>query len=92
MDVRDYAAGSLFPEEYPMTRSAWVPALLMLLACASGGTKQAPAATRTQAMTRYLDNSGRPDVLSGGARLLTVQTPKGPFRVWTKRVGNNPRI
>jgi proline iminopeptidase len=38
----------------------------------------------------YFDNSGRPDVLSGGARMIPIQTPKGTFRVWTKRVGNNP--
>jgi proline iminopeptidase len=40
----------------------------------------------------YFDNSGRDDVLSGGVKLITVQTPKGRFHVWTKRVGNNPRI
>ena len=40
----------------------------------------------------YFDSSGREDVLAGGVKLITVQTPKGPFRVWTKRVGNNPRI
>jgi len=40
----------------------------------------------------YFYQSGRGDVLSGGVRMITVQTPKGPFRVWTKRVGNNPRI
>jgi proline iminopeptidase len=40
----------------------------------------------------WFDNSGRDDVLSGGIRLIPVSTPKGTFRVWTKRVGNNPRI
>jgi proline iminopeptidase len=40
----------------------------------------------------YLDYSGREDVLSGGARKITVDTPRGPFRVWTKRIGNNPRL
>jgi proline iminopeptidase len=40
----------------------------------------------------YFDNSGRWDVLSGGVRMIPIQTPKGTFRVWTKRVGNNPRI
>jgi proline iminopeptidase len=40
----------------------------------------------------YLDSSGRDDVLSGGVRLIPVQTPKGEFRVWTKRIGNNPTI
>jgi proline iminopeptidase len=40
----------------------------------------------------YLDYSGRDDVLSGGVKLVTVRTPKGDFRVWTKRIGNNPAI
>jgi len=40
----------------------------------------------------YLDYRGRDDVLSGGVRIIPVQTPKGTFNVWTKRVGNNPRI
>jgi proline iminopeptidase len=40
----------------------------------------------------YLDSTGRPDRLGGGARLIEIDTPKGRFRVWTKRVGNNPRI
>ena len=32
------------------------------------------------------------DVLSGGARMIPVQTPSGEFRVWTKRVGSNPTL
>jgi proline iminopeptidase len=40
----------------------------------------------------YLDYSGRDDVLSGGVKLIPVNTPKGTFRVWTKRIGNNPAI
>jgi proline iminopeptidase len=40
----------------------------------------------------YFDNTGRGDVLSGGVRQIPVQTPKGTFKVWTKRVGNNPTI
>lgn len=40
----------------------------------------------------YLDYSGRDDVLSGGVKLIPVHTPKGDFRVWTKRIGNNPTI
>lgn len=40
----------------------------------------------------YLDYSGRLDRLSGGAALIPITTPKGNFRVWTKRVGNNPSI
>ena len=40
----------------------------------------------------YLDDSARPDRLSGGVRLIPITTPSGDFRVWTKRVGNNPAI
>lgn len=43
-------------------------------------------------MPGYLDYSERDDVLSGGAKLIPVDTPKGAFRVWTKRTGNNPSI
>jgi proline iminopeptidase len=40
----------------------------------------------------YFDNSGRADALAGGSRLIPIETPHGRFHVWTKRVGNNPRI
>ena len=40
----------------------------------------------------YLDDAGRPDRLSGGAVMIPIATPKGGFRVWTKRVGNNPAL
>lgn len=41
---------------------------------------------------RYFDHAGRTDVLSGGVRMIPIDTPKGRFRVWTKRVGNNPTL
>lgn len=44
------------------------------------------------AATSYFDNSGRDDVLSGGVKMIAIDTPKGKFHVWTKRVGNNPRV
>jgi proline iminopeptidase len=44
------------------------------------------------ATDRYLDYSGRADRLSGGVRRVPVDTPKGRFTVWTKRVGNNPEL
>lgn len=56
-----------------------------------GATTPAPAKAEAAA-NPYFDNSGRDDVLSGGVRMIPIDTPKGKFRVWTKRVGNNPRI
>jgi proline iminopeptidase len=40
----------------------------------------------------YLDTSAWADRLSGGVRRIPITTPHGTFKVWTKRVGNNPRI
>jgi proline iminopeptidase len=59
--------------------------VLVLQACA--GRSSNPAGSNP-----YLDYSSRDDVLSGGAKLIPINTPKGVFWVWTKRVGNNPRI
>ena len=42
--------------------------------------------------SKYLDYSGKDDLLSGGVKMIPVVTPKGTFHVWTKRVGNNPKI
>jgi proline iminopeptidase len=46
----------------------------------------------TEAISAYLDNRGRDDVLGGGARRIAISTPSGEHRVWTKRTGNNPRL
>lgn len=40
----------------------------------------------------YLDYSGRDDVLSGGVKMIPIETSKGVFRVWTKRIGNHPTM
>ncbi len=40
----------------------------------------------------YNDFSGAEDQFTGGIRMIPIQTPSGEFKVWTKRVGNNPKI
>jgi proline iminopeptidase len=61
-------------------------ASLALMACSQ---KSGP---EQQAQASYFDHTGRDDVLSGGVKMIAVDTPKGQFHVWTKRVGNNPRV
>jgi proline iminopeptidase len=43
-------------------------------------------------MSDYLDYSGREDALSGGVRMIPINTQCGTYRVWTKRIGNNPNL
>ena len=40
----------------------------------------------------YLDFSKRDDQFTGGIKMIPIKTPKGTFNVWTKRIGNNPKI
>jgi proline iminopeptidase len=58
---------------------------LLLLGC----TREAPP---DDSLATYFDHTGRDDVLAGGVRMIPIETPKGSFRVWTKRIGNNPTI
>jgi proline iminopeptidase len=61
--------------------------LLVVAGCrnAEDGRADAPPAS-------YYDNSGHEDAWSGGARMVPISTPRGNFRVWVKRVGNNPHL
>jgi proline iminopeptidase len=65
----------------------WIAALALLLPACASRTSSTPSAA-----SAYFDTTGRTDVLSGGVRMIPVGTPHGTFHVWTKRVGNNPRI
>lgn len=40
----------------------------------------------------YFDYSGSEEQYTGGVKMIPISTPKGDFKVWTKRVGNNPTI
>ena len=40
----------------------------------------------------YLDFSKRDDQWTGGIKMITIKTPTGNFKVWTKTIGNNPTI
>jgi len=56
------------------------------------GCRQAAAPEQRDVVASYYDNSDHPDAWSGGARKITISTPKGPHQVWIKRVGNNPKL
>ena len=66
-------------------------AMFVMQACAKSPATTQPAQGEAKA-NAYLNYSDRDDLLSGGVKLIPITTPKGTFRVWTKRVGNNPTI
>jgi proline iminopeptidase len=67
--------------------------LLLLQACSPAETQQSTSDTQNTEATEivdYFSHEGRDDVITGGVKVIEIETPSGKFNVWTKRVGNNP--
>lgn len=71
-------------------KTAGVATLILIISACTGGALPAGTPPEPAYRSAYLDYSGRDDAIAGGVRMIPVQTPKGTFRVWTKRVGNSP--
>ena len=78
-------------------------ALLLSAPLVAGCSKPAPPdtdtatelatapATSASATASYFANT-ETGVQDGNVRMIPISTPKGQFKVWTKRFGNNPKI
>jgi proline iminopeptidase len=60
-------------------------ALVAVLLLQSCNQKATPAANDYFAQSKD-------SVQTGGIKMIPITTPKGTFNVWTKRIGNNPKI
>lgn len=61
---------------------------LLWLSCQAPQTEKSPAGP---GLRDYFANS-ETGVQDGNVRMIPIQTPRGQYKVWTKRFGNNPRI
>ena len=66
--------------------------LLLFVTACNHSSGKSRVVQNSNNLETYFDNSGRDDVLSGGVKMIPIQTPSGEFHVWTKRIGNNPKI
>lgn len=67
--------------------------VLLILFIVVISCKQSPETTSSEyvdANSNYLSFEDRDDQFTGGIKMIPITTPKGTFKVWTKRVGNNP--
>lgn len=55
--------------------------VIALFSCSNNSNKQSAA-----------DDELYKEVQTGGVKVIPIETPKGKFNVWTKRIGNNPKI
>ncbi len=65
-----------------------LPALVALALAVTASPS--PASAAPPSLTSYFP--APKGLQSGGVQLVPIHTPKGDFKVWTKRFGNNPRI
>lgn len=68
--------------------------VLIVIACAMLAScnrdKQAQPTTGTTVAEYFSYNKQESE--NAGVKMIPVVTPKGTFKVWTKKIGNNPRI
>lgn len=68
-----------------------LPAMMMLLFISSCENNQKKYVTDSE-KTSYFDYSTSDDQVMGGIKMIPIETPKGTFNVFTKRMGNNPKM
>lgn len=80
-----------------MKKSLLLSVLSLVFMAGCGNPEKSDSATSTTQdkesnQTNYLDYSGMDDQFTGGIKMIPITTPKGTFNVFTKRVGNNPKM
>jgi len=66
---------------------------IVFILCFLFSCKQEPTSQTTVSNEKandYLSFENRDDQYTGGIKMIPITTPKGTFKVWTKKVGNNP--
>lgn len=77
-------------------KNAWLLVLPLALGACSGpepvASPPAPPADALPTLAQYFDDAGRADAVAGGERRIPIRTAVGEFNVWTRRVGNHPKV
>lgn len=68
-------------------KAALLIAVTWFSSCKDSGSQQ----NAVQSLSSFLTDTTR-GVKSGGVQMVSINTPKGKFNIWTKKIGNNPKI
>lgn len=65
---------------------------LLVILMIFSNCKQKNSEKASPTSSQYFDYSGQDDQWTGGIKMIPIQTEKGTFNVYTKRMGHNPKI
>ena len=74
------------------TATALCLAILFLIVSCNTNANKEPIVKENSIADSYLDYSNSPDQFTGGINMIPIETEIGTFNVYTKRVGNNPKM
>lgn len=69
-----------------------MPSLLLLILVLTSCTNNQKQKAEHAEKSGYFDYSKSDDQNTGGIKMVPITTPKGTFNVYTKRMGNNPKM
>lgn len=73
-------------------RHIYLVALLLITLIGCKNASEEKIVKTNDSIDSYWSFEGKDDQFTGGIKMIPIETPKGTFNVWTKRVGNNPKI
>lgn len=73
-----------------MRKTTIITFISLLLIGFTSCNKMEKSAAGTVALD-YFEDTGS-GIKNGGVQVIPITTPKGTFNIWTKRIGNNPKI
>ena len=69
-----------------------IPPLMMILLIMMSCTNNQKENITNSERSSYFDYSHSDDQNTGGIKMIPIETPKGKYNVYTKRMGNNPKM
>ena len=64
--------------------------IILMIVCSCTNNKKKNE--KDSEKNNYFDYSNSDDQVTGGVKMIPIETPQGTFNVYTKRMGNNPKM
>ncbi len=78
-------SGLLFSRRDHFVAGFVVSCILFFISCQTEKGKENPS-------SESYFKSEESGIQTGGVKIISIETPKGKLKIWTKRIGNNPKI